>query len=158
MAQLVTEITTDLEPTVISIIKQIVASAKVDLSSQQESLVNTIMVQMKPVVTAAVNNALRTSSYQVSTPRMVRYHLIQIRTGKSGFSKIRIFRFFDFLSLKTLQYRCLWTRLDPTMSLVPVPRYCGTFSVLYGTFLVLNRTFSVQTPTIWVSMDSPGPT
>ena len=67
MAQLVTEITTDLEPTVISIIKQIVASAKVDLSSQQESLVNTIMVQMKPVVTAAVNNALRTSSYQVSS-------------------------------------------------------------------------------------------
>ena len=75
MAQLVTEITTDLEPTVISIIKQIVASAKVDLSSQQESLVNTIMVQMKPVVTAAVNNALRTSSYQVSSAYFLFYRL-----------------------------------------------------------------------------------
>ena len=28
------------------------------------------------------------------TPRMFPYHLIRIRTGKSGFSKIRIFRFF----------------------------------------------------------------
>ena len=34
------------------------------------------------------------------TPQMFRYHLIRIRTGKSGFSKIRIFRFFEFLSLK----------------------------------------------------------
>ena len=49
------------------------------------------------------------------TPRMFRYHLIRIRTGKSGFSKIRIFRFFDFLSLKTLQYGCLMTPLDHLM-------------------------------------------
>ena len=33
--------------------------------------------------------------------------------GNPVFSKIRIFRFFDFLSLKTLQYGCLWTCLDP---------------------------------------------
>ena len=46
------------------------------------------------------------------TPRMFRYYLIRIRTGKSGFSKIRIFRFFDFLSLKTLQHGCLLTPLD----------------------------------------------
>ena len=39
-----------------------------------------------------------------------------------------------FLSLNPLQYGCLWTRLDSIRSLVPVPRYCGTFSVL---FLVL---------------------
>ena len=30
------------------------------------------------------------------------------------------FSFFYFLSLNTLQYGCLWTRLDPTRS--PVPR------------------------------------
>merc|ERR1711994_1117091 len=53
--------------------------------------------------------------------------------GNPVFSKIRIFRFFDFLSLKTLQYGCLWTRLDQPKSPVPVLRYCGTFSVLYGT-------------------------
>ena len=53
------------------------------------------------------------------TPRMVRNHLIWIQTGKSGFSKIRIFRFFDFLSLKTLQYGCLMTPLDQPKSLVP---------------------------------------
>ena len=54
-------------------------------------------------------------------PRMVRNHLIRIRTGKSGFSKIRIFRFFDFLSLKTLQHGCLLTPLDQPKSPVPVP-------------------------------------
>ena len=48
-----------------------------------------------------------------------------------------------FVSLKPLQYGCLWTGLDPTRSLVPVPRYCGTFSVLNGTFSVLNSTFPV---------------
>ena len=39
------------------------------------------------------------------------------------FSKIQVFRFFDFLSLKTLQYGCLWTPLDQPKSPVPVPRY-----------------------------------
>ena len=46
------------------------------------------------------------------------------------FSKIRIVRFFEFLSLKALQYGCLWTRLDPTRSPVPVLRY---LTVLFGT-------------------------
>ena len=46
---------------------------------------------------------LRTSWDLRVTPRMFRYHLIRIRTGKYGFSKIQIFGFFDFLSLKTLQ-------------------------------------------------------
>ena len=39
-----------------------------------------------------------------------------------------------FLSLNPLQYGCLWTRLDSIRSLVPVPRYCGTFSVLFRYF------------------------
>ena len=38
---------------------------------------------------------LRTSWDLRVTPRMVRNHLIRIRTGKSGFSKIQIFRFFE---------------------------------------------------------------
>ena len=123
------------------------------------------------------------------TPRMVRYHLIRTRSGKSGFfenpdfSFFRLFELKDptiwvsmdspgptgpagptavlfryffgtfryffryltvldaFLSLNPLQYGCLWTRLDSIRSLVPVPRYCGTFSVLFryffGTFSVL---------------------
>ena len=76
---------------------------------------------------------LRTSWDLRVTPRMFRYHLIRIRTGKSGFSKIRIFRFFDFLSLKTLQYGCLWTPLDQPKSPVPVPQYRGSStSVLVG--------------------------
>ena len=79
---------------------------------------------------------LRTSWDLRVTPWMFRYHLIRIRTGKSVFSKIWIFRFFDFLSLKTLQYGCLWTRLAPTRSPVPVPRYCSTFSVLNCTFFI----------------------
>ena len=44
--------------------------------------------------------------------------------------EIRIFRFFDFLSLKTLQYGCLWTPLDQLKSPVPVLRY---LTVLNGT-------------------------
>ena len=43
--------------------------------------------------------------------------------GNPVFRKIRTFRFFDFLSLKTLQYGCLWTPLDQPKSPVPVPRY-----------------------------------
>jgi len=61
--QIVIQIITDLEPTVISIIKTIVSSANVDLS-QTDGLVNTIMIQLRPVVESAVNNALRTSSYK----------------------------------------------------------------------------------------------
>ena len=61
--EIVIQIITDLESTVISIIKQIVTSANVNLS-QTDSLVNTIMIQLRPVVEAAVNNALRTSSYK----------------------------------------------------------------------------------------------
>ncbi len=74
------------------------------------------------------------------TPRMFPYHLIRIRTGKSGFSKIRIFRFFDFLSLKTLQYGCLMTPLDQPNSLVPVPRY---ITVLFRYLKVLFRYLTV---------------
>ena len=59
------------------------------------------------------------------------------------FSKIRIFRFFDFLSLKTLQYGCLWTRLDPTRSPVPVPRYITVHNGTKRYLTVLNGTFSV---------------
>ena len=58
------------------------------------------------------------------TPRRFPYHLIRIRTGKSGFFENPFFSFFRLFELKkTLQYGCLWTRLDPTRSPVPVPRY-----------------------------------
>ena len=73
--------------------------------------------------------------------------------GNPVFSNIRFFSFFAFLSLEPLQYGCLWTRLDPTRSLVPVPRYCVLFlvllfqylAVLFGTFRVVSlvRVFSL---------------
>lgn len=61
--QVVKEISLDLEPTVIRIIKTLVASANIDLG-QTNSFVDTIMVQLRPVVEASVNNALATSKYQ----------------------------------------------------------------------------------------------
>ena len=50
-------------------------------------------------------------------PRMFRYHLIRIRIWirEIRFFEIRTFCFFDFLSLKTLQYGCLMTPLDYLM-------------------------------------------
>ena len=50
-------------------------------------------------------------------PRMFRYHLIRIRIWirEIRFFEIRTFCFFDFLSLKTLQYGCLMTPLDHLM-------------------------------------------
>ena len=75
------------------------------------------------------------------TPRRFPYHLIRIRTGKSGFFENPDFSFFRLFKLKdTLQYGCLWTPLDQPKSPVLVLRY---LTVLYGTFLVLNGTFSV---------------
>ena len=56
---------------------------------------------------------LRTSWDLRVTPRMVRYHLIRTRSGKSGFFENPDFSFF--------------------------------------------RLFELKDPTIWVSMDSPGP-
>ena len=43
------------------------------------------------------------------TPRMVRNHLIRIRTGKSGFSKIQIFHFFRLFKLKDAT---TWVSID----------------------------------------------
>ena len=43
-------------------------------------------------------------------------------------------RFFGAFGLKS-HVGCLWTPLDPTRPLVPVPRY---FSVLFGTFWYFN--------------------
>ena len=57
---------------------------------------------------------LRTSWDLRVTPRMVRNHLIRIRTGKSGFFEHPLFRFFALLSLEPLKYGCLWNRPDPT--------------------------------------------
>ena len=71
-------------------------------------------------------------------PRMFRYHLIRIRIWirEIRFFEIRTFCFFDFLSLKTLQYGCLMTPLDQPKSLVPVQR---CIMVLNGTFLIHFR-------------------
>ena len=43
---------------------------------------------------------------------------------------------------KPLQYGCLWTPLDPTKPLVPVPRYFyGTLRYFYGTLRYFYGTF-----------------
>merc|ERR1719376_1168276 len=61
--EIVQAIEKDLEQTVISIIRSIVQSENVDLS-RPEALVNTIMIQIRPVVQNAVNVALATTKYQ----------------------------------------------------------------------------------------------
>ena len=45
---------------------------------------------------------------------------------------------FVYFKHKPLQYGCLWTPLDPTRPLVPVPRYYGTFRYFQGTFRYVN--------------------
>ena len=57
-----------------------------------------------PEIFFSLFSLLRTSWDLRNTPRRFPYHLIRIQTGKSGFSKIQIFQFFHFLSLKTPQH------------------------------------------------------
>ena len=61
-----------------------------------------------------------------------RLHFLDPWLGPRG--PQRSLRALNFYTLKPLQYGCLRTPLDPTRSPVPVPRHCGTFSVLNGTF------------------------
>ena len=61
-----------------------------------------------------------------------RLHFLDPWLGPRG--PQRSLRALNFYTLKPLQYGCLRTPLDPTKSPVPVPRHCGTFSVLNGTF------------------------
>jgi hypothetical protein len=59
--QVVTRIITDLKPTIIRIIQATVSSSQVDLSNV-EGLLQTILTQLRPVVSNEVNNALRASN------------------------------------------------------------------------------------------------
>ena len=60
-----TQIISDLKPTVIRIIQATVSSSGIDLSNVN-GLVQTILVQLRPVVSREVQNALRNSPYATS--------------------------------------------------------------------------------------------
>ena len=86
------------------------------------------------------------------TPRRFPYHLIWIRTGKSGFSGNFFFAF--------LASTASWDlRVTPRMDRNHLIRIRTGKSVFF--FKNLNflffHLFKPKTPTIWVSMDSSGP-
>jgi len=60
--EVVRQVTTELRPTIIQIIRTTVTQSKADLNNY-DNLVETILTQLKPVVTLSVNNALATSPH-----------------------------------------------------------------------------------------------
>lgn len=60
--EVVRQVTTELRPTIIQIIRTTVTQSKVDLNNYG-NLVETILTQLKPVVTLSVNNALASSPH-----------------------------------------------------------------------------------------------
>merc|ERR1711935_93022 len=60
--QVVKQVTTELRPTVIQVVQATVSSAGIDTSDTRK-LLETILVQLRPVVLNEVRNALRTSTY-----------------------------------------------------------------------------------------------
>jgi len=63
--QVVQQVTTELRPTVIQVVQATVTSAGVD-TSDSSKLLETILLQLNPVVLNEVRNALRTSSYPLN--------------------------------------------------------------------------------------------
>ena len=79
VTEVVQQISSDLESTVISIIKKLVLSANIDLGNSA-AFVDTIMVQLRPVVKASVNTALATSQYQhLSANDLIEQIIINLR-------------------------------------------------------------------------------
>merc|ERR1711935_347133 len=64
--QVVKQVTTELRPTVIQVVQATVSSSSVDTSDTRK-LLETILVQLRPVVLNEVRNALRTSTYPLDS-------------------------------------------------------------------------------------------
>merc|ERR1712018_474277 len=77
--EVVRQVSTELRPTIIQIIRTTVESANVDLNNYG-NLVEVIITQLKPVVQASVNNALATSPHDhLDESNLVRLILIELR-------------------------------------------------------------------------------
>merc|ERR1712226_407718 len=77
--EVVRQVSTELRPTIIQIIRTTVESANVDLNNYG-NLVEVIITQLKPVVQASVNNALATSPHDhLDENNLVRLILIELR-------------------------------------------------------------------------------
>lgn len=77
--EVVRQVSTELRPTIIQIIRTTVESANVDLNNYG-NLVEVILSQLKPVVQASVNNALATSPHDhLDENNLVRLILIELR-------------------------------------------------------------------------------
>merc|ERR1712088_455009 len=64
--QVVKQVTTELRPTVIQVVQATVSSAGVDTSDTRK-LLETILVQLRPVVLNEVRNSLKTSTYPLDS-------------------------------------------------------------------------------------------
>lgn len=77
--QVVEQVTTELKPTVIKIIRATVLQSNVDLNNYG-NLVETILTQLKPVVTLAVNSALATSPHgHLDANELITRILVELR-------------------------------------------------------------------------------
>ena len=76
--KVVKQVTSDLKPTVIRIIQVTVSSSGVDLSNV-ESLLETILTQLRPVVLKEVNVALKSSSYALNANSLAERIVLTLR-------------------------------------------------------------------------------
>jgi len=77
--QVVKQVTTELRPTIIQIIRTTVTQSNVDLNNY-DNLVETILLQLRPVVTASVNNALATSPHNhLNAKELIDRIIIELR-------------------------------------------------------------------------------
>merc|ERR1711997_650199 len=112
--KVVRQVTTELRPTVIQVVQATVSSAGVD-TSDIGKLLETILVQLRPVVLNEVRNALRTSTYPLDAQSLT----IRI---------IKNLRPFVAEALK----KELAKRPAPTPAPAPIPAPSGGLSSIFG--------------------------
>jgi len=76
--RVVTQVITDLKPTVIRIVQATVSSSNVDIGNTNQ-LIETIIVQLRPVVLREVQNALATSPYPLNAQTLTERIVVQLR-------------------------------------------------------------------------------
>merc|ERR1712203_1322895 len=112
--QVVKQVTTELRPTVIQVVQATVSSSSVD-TSDSNKLLETILVQLRPVVLNEVRNALRASTYPLDAQSLT----IRI---------IKNLRPFVAEALK----KELAKRPAPTPTPAPIPAPSGGLSSIFG--------------------------
>jgi len=77
--EIVATVINQLKPTVIKIIRKVVASSGLEAEINNESLVESIMKQLEPVVSAAVNSAIENSGSNYDSSAITRSIIVQLR-------------------------------------------------------------------------------